>query len=152
MANKDNQCKDLNIVNLYEASVNPLAEIINTQKELQEKTYKIDFKKQTIHEILQYWQTNTHALIDEIHEMTDALGGDDGNAVWKTWKAKHNKYKFMYLKDLSEDERKELIFEWIDCFHFLINYALSLGLDAKTIYNYYFSKVNENINRQKKGY
>jgi hypothetical protein len=152
MANKDNECKNLEILDKYTESINPLADIIKTQKKLQEETYKINFKDLTISEIMDYWHTNTHALIDEIHEMTDALGGNDNNAVWKTWKAKHNKYKFMYLKDLSEDERKELIFEWIDCFHFLINYALSIGLEAHTIYNYYFSKVNENINRQKKGY
>lgn len=152
MANKDNECKNLKIEDLYKKSKTPLEDIINTQKKLQEETYGINFKNKSLYEIMSYWHTNTHALIDEIHEMTDALGGDDGNAIWKTWKLKHHKYKFITVKDLSDNERKELIFEWIDCFHFLINYALSLGIDAKTIYNYYFSKVNENINRQKKGY
>jgi hypothetical protein len=104
---------------------------------------------------MNFWHVNTHAVIDEIHEMTDALGGikdGSGNAVWKYWKKDHEKYASMKISDLSENDRKELFMEWIDILHFFINYAASIGLDAKTVYNYYFAKAEENKQRQKRGY
>ena len=52
MANKDNECKNLEILDKYTESINPLADIIKTQKKLQEETYKINFKDLTISEIL----------------------------------------------------------------------------------------------------
>jgi hypothetical protein len=109
----------------------------------------------SIREVMNFWHVNTHAVIDELHEMTDALGGikdGSGNAVWKYWKADFKKYETMKVSDLSEDDRKELFMEWIDVLHFFINYAASIGLDAKTAYNYYFAKAEENKNRQKRGY
>ena len=54
--------------------------------------------------------------------------------------------------DLSENDKKELYMEWVDILHFFINYAASIGLDAKTAYNYYFAKAEENVQRQKRGY
>jgi hypothetical protein len=128
---------------------------MNHQKEMQEKTYGFNFADMSIRDIMNFWHTNTHALIDEVHEMTDALGGikdGDGNAVWKYWKSAHKKYENMKISDLSENDRKELYMEWVDILHFFMNYAASIGLDAKTAYNYYFAKAEENKNRQKRGY
>jgi hypothetical protein len=42
--------------------------------------------------------------------------------------------------------------EWVDILHFFINYASSIGLDAKTAYNYYFAKAAENVRRANSGY
>ena len=41
MANIDNQCKDLEVVDFYEESSKHLEDIMNHQKEMQEKTYNI---------------------------------------------------------------------------------------------------------------
>ena len=93
--------------------------------------------------------------VDEIHEMTDALGGikdGSGNAVWKYWKKDFSSFDNKKVSDLSEDDKKELYMEWVDILHFFINYAASIGLDAKTAYNYYFAKAEENVQRQKRGY
>ena len=155
MANIDNECKDLEVKDFYNDSTTHLEDIMSHQKEMQEKTYGIKFENMSIREVMDFWHVNTHAVIDELHEMTDALGGikdGSGNAVWKYWKADFKKYETIKVSDLSEDDRKELFMEWIDVLHFFINYAASIGLDAKTEYNYYFAKADENKNRQKRGY
>ena len=155
MANTDNECKDLPIQDLYEKSTTHLADIMAHQKKMQEETYGFNFETMTLREIMNFWHANTHATIDEIHEMTDALGGikdGDGNAIWKYWKKAHSKYNTMTIADLSENDKKELYMEWVDILHFFINYAVSIGLDAKTAYDYYFSKAEENQNRQKNNY
>ncbi len=155
MANIDNECKDLEIQDFYSDSKTHLADIMEHQKKMQEQTYGIKFDEMSIKDIMNFWHVNTHAVIDEIHEMTDALGGikdGSGNAVWKYWKKDHKKYETMKISDLSENDRKELFMEWIDILHFFINYAASIGLDAKTVYNYYFAKAEENKQRQKRGY
>jgi len=155
MANVDNECKDLEIKDFYADSSTHLADIMENQKRMQEETYGIKFEEMSIRDIMNFWHVNTHAVIDEIHEMTDALGGikdGSGNAVWKYWKKDHKKYEDMKISDLSENDRKELFMEWIDILHFFINYAASMGLDAKTVYNYYFAKAEENKQRQKRGY
>jgi hypothetical protein len=155
MANTDNECKDLEVKDFYGNSTTHLEDIMSHQKEMQEKTYGIKFENMSIREVMDFWHVNTHAVIDELHEMTDALGGikdGSGNAVWKYWKKDFKKYETMKVSDLSEDDRKELFMEWIDVLHFFMNYAASIGLDAKTAYNYYFAKAEENKNRQKRGY
>lgn len=155
MANVDNQCKDLEILDFYDKSTTHLDDIMSHQKRMQEETYGFKFEDMSIHEVMQFWHVNNHAMIDEIHEMTDALGGikdGDGSAVWKYWKKSHEKYKNLKISDLSDDDKKELFMEWIDIMHFFFNYAASIGLDARTAYNYYFAKAEENKNRQKRGY
>lgn len=156
MANTDNQCKDLEVnETLYAKSTTHLADIMNHQKEMQEQTYGFKFEDMTIREVMNFWHVNTHALIDEIHEMTDALGGikdGSGNAVWKYWKKDFSKYDSLRVSDLSEGDKKELYMEWIDILHFFMNYAASIGLDAKTAYEYYMTKAEENKNRQKNNY
>jgi len=155
MANTDNECKDLEIKDFYEQSKTHLADIMEHQKEMQEKTYNIDFSEMTIREIMDFWLVNIHALNDEIHEMVDALGGikdGSGNAVWKYWKKDHFRYANMTINDLSENDKKELFMEWVDGLHFFMNFPASIGLDAKTAYNYYFAKAEENKRRQKDGY
>lgn len=155
MANFDNECKGLYIHDYYGESTSHLEDIMQHQKEMQEQTYGFDFESMSIREVMNFWHTNTHALVDEVHEMTDALGGikdGSGNAVWKYWKKDYSKYDNMKVSDLSGDDLKELYMEWVDILHFFMNYAASIGLDAKTAYNYYFAKAEENKNRQKRGY
>lgn len=155
MANIDNQCKDLEVIDFYEKSSTHLEDIMKNQKEMQEKTYNISFDDMTLSEIKDFWLVNMHSLKDELHEMMDALGGikdGSGNAVWKYWKKDHAKYADMKVSDLSEGDKKELYMEWIDGLHFFINFAASIGLDAKTAYNYYFAKAEENKRRQRDNY
>ena len=88
MANIDNQCSNLQIENLYPESKDTLGDILNLQAETQENVYGYNFKEMSLRELMEFWHMNNHALIDEIHEATDALGGikdGSGNAIWKKW-------------------------------------------------------------------
>lgn len=155
MANIDNECKDLEVNDFYSNSTTHLADIMENQKKMQEQTYGFNFEDMSIREVMDFWHVNTHALIDEVHEMTDALGGikdGSGNAVWKYWKKDFSKYETMKVSDLSDGDKKELYMEFVDIIHFMFNYASSIGLDAKTTFNYYFAKAAENVQRQKDGY
>lgn len=159
MANTDNQCKDLEVTNFHNRDLEmgecTLSNVYNHQKTMQESSFGFDFSSMTIGDIMRFWHANTHAVIDEIHEMTDALGGiedGDGSAVWKYWKTAHSKYDSMTISDLSENDLKELKFEFVDILHFMLNYAISIGFTPNEMYNMYFAKAEENKNRQKNNY
>lgn len=159
MANTDNTCYNLNIPNVYEeqdVDSCSLSGIYNLQKDIQENVYGYDFedlRKQPIGKMKDYFLWNTHAQADEAHEAMDALGGIHdgiGNAVWKPWKKDHN--TSMSFNDLSDRDKVELKMELIDELHFLFNKMLAVGMTAEEIYNFYFSKNEENRNRQRNKY
>jgi hypothetical protein len=155
MANIDNTCSDLKIEDLYSSSQDSLGDIMKLQKDTQEKVYDFDFSEMTLREIMDFWHVNTHSLIDEIHEATDALGGikdGSGNAIWKYWKKDYEKYENMKFSDLSESDKLECKFEIIDMLHFFMNYAISIGMTPQEMYNMYMSKNKENRERQSRGY
>lgn len=155
MANIENSCSDLTVNDFYAESKTHLADIWNHQKEMQEKTYGFNFDTMSLRDIMDFWTTNTHALIDELHEATDALGGvkdGDGSAIWKKWKKAYATYSDKNINDLSESDKKELDMEIVDILHFFMNMAISVKLDPRTMYNYYFAKAEENKQRQKRGY
>jgi hypothetical protein len=159
MANTDNQCKDLPVENDYVKSTHHLEELMNLQKNTQEKVYGYDFGNLTLGEIKDFWLWNTRAIEDEISEAYDALGGVSndgvnsiGNAVWKPWKSNYKKAYNMKISDLSEDDVKELKMELVDIQHFIFNLMISVGMTAEELYNYYRSKNIENIARQERGY
>jgi len=98
---------------------------------------------------------NHHALVDELHEMMDAVGGIDdgvGNAAWKPWKSANTDIRNKKLSDLSESDMKELKMEYIDAMHFMFNSGLALGVTPKELYNYYLAKNEENWDRVRRGY
>lgn len=155
MANNDNECKDLVVVDFYSKSETHLADILNHQNKMQREVYGYKYEEMTLADIMNYWHMNNHAMIDEIHEATDALGGirdGDGSAIWKKWKKAHYKYKGLKISDLTPGDLKELHMEIVDILHFFCNMAGSVGLDAPTMYNYYFAKAMENKERQLRGY
>ena len=155
MANTDNQCADLKIEDLYSKSTDTLGDIMALQKDTQLNVYGYDFSNMTLREIMFFWHVNSHALTDEIHEATDALGGikdGSGNAIWKYWKKDYSKYSVMKFSDLSESDQLECKFEIIDMLHFFMNYAISIGMTPQEMYNMYMSKNQENRDRQKRGY
>ena len=75
MANKDNQCSGLEIEDLYPQSKDTLGDIFNVQADTQRNVYNYKFEEMTLRELMEFWHMNNHAMIDEIHEATDALGG-----------------------------------------------------------------------------
>jgi len=152
MANIDNKCSKLKVNN---SNSKDLDFIFNLQKEAQENNYGYNFDNMTLKDICDFWLMNKHALTDELHEMFDALGGIDdgiGNAVWKPWKKNHLEAKKMTIKNLSKNDLKELKFEIVDAFHFLINFAVSINMTGSDLYNMFISKNKENIYRQNNNY
>jgi hypothetical protein len=163
MANTDNSCAKLEIKDLYSELINnptdkstdTLGDILGLQAETQQRVYGYDFKEMNLRDLMGFWHMNNHAMIDEIHEATDALGGikdGSGNAIWKRWKKDYSSYESLKFTDLSEEDQLECKFEIIDMLHFFMNYAVSIGMTASEMYNMYMSKNEENRKRQQQGY
>ena len=159
MANTDNSCAKLEIKDLWsdrtEVNEDTLGDIMTLQADTQKNVYGYDFKNMTLRDLMTFWHMNNHAMIDEIHEATDALGGikdGDGNAIWKRWKKAHAVYSDKKFSDLSEQDQLECKFEVIDMLHFFMNYAISIGMTPQEMYNMYMSKNEENRARQQNGY
>ncbi len=155
MANTDNACAGLEIEDLFAQSKDTLGDILNLQAETQKNIYGYDFDNMSLRDVMNFWHMNNHALIDEIHEATDALGGiNDGNgsAVWKKWKKAHSSYGALKFSDLSAADQVECKFEIVDILHFFMNMAASIGMTPAQMYNMYMSKNKENRARQQRGY
>ena len=156
MANSDNRCSHLVVedhVNKGKA-MDTFGMIYNKQKELQERL-GLDYENLTLKEIAETWMVNKHAMSDELNEMFDALGGINdgiGSSAWKYWKKDHEKASKMTVKDLTEEDRLELFYEWIDGLHFYMNFAIAIGMTSDEIFNLYMAKQKENIDRQDRGY
>ena len=155
MANTDNKCAELEIEDLYSQSTDTLGDILNLQSETQRTVYDYNFEEMSLRELMEFWHMNNHALIDEIHEATDALGGiqdGDGNAIWKKWKKAYPSFSDKKFSDLSSSDQLECKFEIIDMLHFFMNYAASIGMTPQEMYNMYMSKNQENRRRQQNNY
>lgn len=79
-------------------------------------------------------QTCTTALNCETTELLDAL-------PWKPWK---KSYKRVDLNNVH--------LEIVDMMHFVLELALIWGLDAKSLHELYMKKMQENFDRQARGY
>jgi hypothetical protein len=164
MANTDNKCKDLEVrdyykENGYEDGGSSLADLYNLQAKTQEmyfaKQGRKPFSDFTIGDVVDFLMVTNHAIIDELHEMVDAVGGISdgvGNAAWKPWKSANAEVRQKKLSDLTEGDTKELKMEWIDVMHFVFNTGLAIGVTPKEFYNYYLSKNEENWSRARTGY
>ena len=129
--------------------------VFNLQKTIQEDTYGYKFKDMSLAEIAKFWFMNKHAMEDELSEMFDALGGirdGIGNAVWKPWKKDNALGNRLSIEELSSHDRHELLMEYVDIFHFFINFGVSVGFTGSEVVNAYISKNKENIRRQENNY
>jgi hypothetical protein len=159
MANIDNSCSNLEIKDTWseatKSNEDTLGQIMIVQADTQRNVYGYDFENMTLRELMTFWHMNNHAMIDEIHEATDALGGikdGSGNAIWKRWKSAHEDYSDKKFSDLSESDQTECKFEIIDMLHFFMNYAISVGMTPQEMFNMYMAKNEENKARQQRGY
>jgi hypothetical protein len=154
MANSDNVCSNLEIKDYSDLKADSLELIYNKQIELQ-KRLGFEFKDWNLKQISDFWLVNKHAMSDELNEMFDALGGIKdgiGSAAWKYWKSENKKAESLKISDLSDSDRLELFYEWIDGLHFYMNFAISIGMTSQDIINLYMAKNQENHNRQERGY
>lgn len=159
MANIDNTCSQLEIRDYFNDRAEPaedtLGNIMYIQADTQRNVYGYEFENMSLRELMSFWHMNNHAMIDEIHEATDALGGikdGSGNAIWKRWKSAYPEYADKKFSDLSPADQLECKFEIIDMLHFFMNYAISVGMTSQEMYNMYMAKNEENRARQQRGY
>lgn len=160
MANKDNKLAKTEVLDSHtddyvKNGADTLEMCWNHQKYMQEKVYGYDFSTITIGEIVDFCMMNKHAIEDEMGEFMDALGGIDdgvGNAAWKPWKSANKEIRSKRIADLTEADKKELKMEFVDMFHFFMNFGIIIGMDAREVYNMYFAKAKENVQRQNNSY
>ena len=164
MANLDNssaklEVKDYFKENGYDKQNDSLGDLYTLQANTQDMYFTKHgskaFRDFNIGDLVDYLLVNNHAIIDELHEMLDAVGGikdGTGNAAWKPWKSANKKTRELTLSDLSKDDLKELKMEWIDVMHFVFNAGLAIGVTKEEFYNYYLSKNEENWNRARNNY
>lgn len=68
---------------------------------------------------------------------------------FKEWKT----YSPEALENFSDEDLKlEVLYEYIDMFHFFLNMGLCLGIDGETFKKLYYTKNKENFDRQNRGY
>lgn len=149
------KCAQLEIEDLFSNSRNTLGDLLVLQKSIQEDVYKYDFEKMRdkIGDLKKFIDMNEEALRDEDREFQNALTGIHSYpGHWKPWKTDHKKAMDRSFNDLTEEEKLELRYEWIDKLHFLFNEAIAIDMSAKMIFNMYHSKNKHNIERQKKHY
>lgn len=140
MANIDNSCSNLEINNLYENTKDVLGDIYNLQANTQKNVYHYDFLNMNMRDLMNFWHMNNHALIDELLETLDALGGIKNGVGADFWKGK------LSATILNNEDELELKFELIDQLHFIMNMFVSINGTAEELNILY--KENDNIQRK----
>ena len=150
---QQNKCSDLEIPELGDVTLNTVFEM---QKKLQQQFPETrTIGNQSISATAKAAQRNLHAFLDEVMEYMDALGGINdgyGNGAWKYWKDDNKIAQRQKLTALSAADMKELKMEYVDMFHFFINWGLMIGMTGDEVLQYYVAKNAENFDRQKRGY
>lgn len=142
---------------------NPMELVFSIQKKLQDKLadklgripYIEDIK--TKGQLYDWLIDQKTAIDDEFRELLDAVAGmekseKDRSAIWKKWKSNHDEIRAEKLDDMSDFEKKELLFEKIDILHFVVNCMLALGITPEDMFVMYYIKNAENFARQERGY
>lgn len=117
-----------------------LDNMLQRQRELQEKSMGIDFKTMSNEDRIAYIKENVLALTDELHEMLSEMG-------WKSWATSRHINTSAAFGEL------------IDAWHFMMNIALALmpgdmhpSAVADCFQRYYNAKRAKNAQRQVDGY
>lgn len=148
---------------LITSGVNPNQYLLDLQNSLQERLegslgrLKAPKNLVTKGEVYEFILQQKIAIDDEWREMVDAIAGmekpeKDRSALWKKWKGKYDELRAERIDTLSQTDKLELMFEFIDIMHFINNVQLALGIDAKDMFVMYYLKNAENIARQERGY
>lgn len=99
-----------------------------------------DMSEVETHDMTAFTKEIIIAMLDELSELM-------ANLPWKHWKN--------YGPDkraISKDRLAEIRFELIDLQHFLNNLYMVFGMSAQDVLNYFEAKLEENEDRQRRGY
>lgn len=138
LLNQQNSCSSL----FQKKSLSePLREMLKMQDSLQ-KRLGIDFDTMSFMEKVNFIKVNWAFLTSEYVELLERL-------PYKNWKTYSEESKAGWI---SEEQKMETYYEFVDMLHFFLNFALALGLDHDTIVSLYVTKNEENFKRQERGY
>lgn len=144
--NPENKCSHLIKDFEHRRFDNPVEEMFQMQNKLQKflakKGRAIDYDeasfKDRVDDISRQWRN----LNLEIAELIERL-------PYKEWKS----YPQHTLDgDIEDEEMLEIMFEYIDCWHFFMNIGLALGIDGEMFEKLYAIKNKENFDRQEGKY
>lgn len=144
--NPENKCADLFFGEDVPKLDNPIVDIFNMQRSLQDDLAKrgkaIDYGNASFKERVDNISVQWRNMNMEMTELLERL-------PWKEWKT----YTPDQLNNFeSEVARLETYYEYIDVFHFFVNIGLALGIDGETFEKLYITKNQENFARQERGY
>lgn len=142
---------------------NPLGYMLELQNSLQETLagslgrLKAPRSLRTKGDLYDFVLNQKIAIDDEWREMVEAMAGmsmpeKDRSALWKKWKGKYDEVRGQNVLDMSREDRLELLFEFIDIQHFILNVQLALDISDKDVFIMYCLKQAENVARQERGY
>lgn len=116
--------------------MNKLQFMLDTQKKLQDRLKTLDFKNEQ--ERTLFIKHHSQYIDQELHEMLREL------PFFKEWK-NYDNWDHEAKRELAKEE-------FVDVFHFVLNIALALDMDAEELFNRYLAKNNINHVRQDNGY
>lgn len=143
--NPENKCS-----HLYEQEVDltsvTLDKMFEMQKHLQDslafKGRALNYDEATFAQRVRDVTTQWRNMNLEMSELLERL-------PYKEWKTYTDEQKAGFT---SEEQRLEVLYEYIDVFHFFMNVGLALGIDGETFRRLYATKNKENHDRQARGY
>jgi dimeric dUTPase (all-alpha-NTP-PPase superfamily) len=143
--NPENKCAHLfnQSVDLSEITIEEMFKMQRTlQDYLAARGRAIDFSTATFGERVSEVSRQWRNMNTEMAELIERL-------PYKEWKTYSEAEKSGFT---SEEHRLEVLYEYIDVFHFFVNVGLALGIDGETFKRLYATKNKENFDRQNRGY
>jgi dimeric dUTPase (all-alpha-NTP-PPase superfamily) len=143
--NPENKCSHL-FSQEVELDKITLDEMFRMQRSLQDnlafKGRALNYDEATFAQRVRDVTTQWRNMNLEMSELLERL-------PYKEWKSYTVEQKEGFT---SEEQRLEVLYEYIDVFHFFMNVGLALGIDGETFRRLYATKNHENFERQKRGY
>lgn len=143
--NPENKCAHLfaREVDTDAVSIEVMFEMqASLQKNLAAKGRALDYPNASFQDRVKDITTQWRNMNLEMAELLERL-------PYKEWKTYSDEQKAGFT---SEEQRLEVLYEYIDVFHFFMNVGLALGVDGETFRRLYATKNQENFERQARGY
>jgi dimeric dUTPase (all-alpha-NTP-PPase superfamily) len=141
--NPENKCADL--VKSGEVKLPTIQEMFSMQKNLQGflagKGKALDLDSASFLEKVKDITVQWRNFNLEISELLERLPYKE----WKTYTPEQ------IAKIQEENPWLEVLFEYVDAFHFFMNIGLNLGIDGDMLAKLYYLKNQENFDRQNSG-
>lgn len=143
--NPENKCAQL-FNQKVDLSKVTIQEMFRMQKALQDDVAArgkgLNFDEATFKERVDNLTVQWRNMTTEFSELLERL-------PFKEWKTYSEEQKADFT---DEEHRLEVLYEYIDMFHFFMNMGIALGVDGDLFAKLYATKNKENFDRQERGY